>query len=82
MRPTSLAGRRSREGSRVEHSGVNKLTLLGAGVLGGQIAWQSAFKGKTVVVYDLHEKGLEQCRADQLRYAGICREGRRKNLPG
>ncbi len=48
---------------------VNNLTLLGAGVLGGQIAWHSAFKGKHVVVYDLYEKGLEQCRRDQERYA-------------
>ena len=50
---------------------LNRLTLLGAGVLGGQIAWHSAFKGKQVVVYDLYEKGLEQCRADQQRYADI-----------
>lgn len=54
-------------------SGIEKLTLLGAGVLGGQIAWQSAFKGKQVVVYDLYEKGLEQCRLDQQRYADIYR---------
>lgn len=25
---------------------LKKVTLLGAGVLGGQIAWQSAYKGK------------------------------------
>ncbi len=50
---------------------LNRLTVLGAGVLGGQIAWHSAFKGKQVVVYDLYEKGLEQCRADQQRYADI-----------
>jgi 3-hydroxyacyl-CoA dehydrogenase len=35
---------------------INNVTLLGAGVLGAQIAWQSAFKGKSVVVYDLYEK--------------------------
>ena len=39
-------------------SGLNKLTVLGAGVLGGQIAWQSAFCGKSVVVYDLYEEAL------------------------
>ena len=50
---------------------LNRLTVLGAGVLGGQIAWHSAFKGKQVMVYDLYEKGLEQCRADQQRYADI-----------
>jgi 3-hydroxyacyl-CoA dehydrogenase len=50
---------------------LDNVVLLGAGVLGGQIAWQSAFKGKSVVVYDLREEGLEQCRADQQRYADI-----------
>jgi 3-hydroxybutyryl-CoA dehydrogenase len=50
---------------------LDNVVLLGAGVLGGQIAWQSAFKGKAVVVYDLREEGLEQCRADQQRYADI-----------
>lgn len=52
-------------------SKINTLTLLGAGVLGGQIAWHSAFKGKTVVVYDLYEEGLEQCRKAQEGYAAI-----------
>jgi 3-hydroxybutyryl-CoA dehydrogenase len=50
---------------------INRLTVLGAGVLGGQIAWQSAYKGKQVTIYDLYEKGLEQCRTDQLRYAEV-----------
>ncbi|MEE4145462.1 MAG: 3-hydroxyacyl-CoA dehydrogenase NAD-binding domain-containing protein, partial [Halieaceae bacterium] len=53
---------------------MNKLTVLGAGVLGGQIAWQSAFKGKAVVVYDLYEAGLEQCRGAQQQYADIYRQ--------
>lgn len=50
---------------------LNNLTVLGGGVLGGQIAWHSAFKGKTVVVYDLYEAGLEQCRVAQETYAHI-----------
>lgn len=47
------------------------ITVLGGGVLGGQIAWQSAFRGKTVVVYDLYEEGLAQCRTAQQTYAHI-----------
>ena len=35
---------------------LNKLTVIGAGVLGGQIAWHSAFRGKNVIVYDLNEE--------------------------
>jgi len=57
----------------VAQSGITTVTVLGAGVLGGQIAWQSAFKGKTVVVYDLYDTGLAQCRTQQERYAGIFR---------
>jgi len=50
---------------------ITKLAVLGAGVLGGQIAWQCAYKGKSVTVYDLYDKGLEQCRTDQLKYAAV-----------
>ncbi len=31
-------------------SQLNKITVLGGGVLGGQIAWHSAFKGKVGVL--------------------------------
>lgn len=50
---------------------IEHVTVLGAGVLGGQICWHSAFKGKQVVVYDLFEKGLEQCRFAHQQYAEI-----------
>ncbi|WP_291606781.1 3-hydroxyacyl-CoA dehydrogenase NAD-binding domain-containing protein [Comamonas sp.] len=50
---------------------VNHLTVLGSGVLGGQIAWHSAFKGKAVAVYDISEEALERCRAAQAQYAAI-----------
>ena len=55
-------------------SQLENLTVLGAGVLGGQIAWHSAFSGKSVVVYDLHEEGLEKCRTAQQSYALIYRQ--------
>jgi 3-hydroxyacyl-CoA dehydrogenase len=50
---------------------VANLTVLGAGVLGGQIAWHSAFKGKQVVQYDLHQTALDSCRAQHEIYAAI-----------
>ena len=55
-------------------SGLNSLTVVGAGVLGGQIAWQSAFKGKTVVVYDLSEEGLDNCRTAHQTYTHIYKQ--------
>ncbi|MFD0440274.1 3-hydroxyacyl-CoA dehydrogenase NAD-binding domain-containing protein [Streptomyces chartreusis] len=44
---------------------LNNLTVLGSGVLGGQIAWHSAFHGKTVVVYDISDQAIEGCRLAQ-----------------
>jgi 3-hydroxybutyryl-CoA dehydrogenase len=55
----------------MSESHLENITLLGAGVLGGQIAWHSAFKGKSVVVYDLHEEALVNCRTAQQTYAHI-----------
>jgi 3-hydroxyacyl-CoA dehydrogenase len=52
-------------------SHVNHLTVLGSGVLGGQIAWHSAYKGKSTVVYDISEEALERCRAAHARYAAL-----------
>jgi len=50
---------------------LENLTVAGAGVLGGQIAWHSAYKGKNVVVYNRSETGLESCRIAQKTYAYI-----------
>jgi 3-hydroxyacyl-CoA dehydrogenase len=52
--------------SKVEH-----LTVLGAGVLGGQIGWHSAFKGKTVVIYDPFPEALAKVQAVHQHYAQI-----------
>ena len=52
-------------------SNLNNITVLGCGVLGGQIAWHSAFKGKTVVVYDISEEALNNCRGAHQQYAAI-----------
>lgn len=52
-------------------SQLNKVAVLGSGVLGGQIAWHSAFKGKTVVVYDISPASIDQCRAAHSQYAAI-----------
>lgn len=56
---------------KIGMSHLNQITVLGSGVLGGQIAWHSAFKGKTVVVYDISEEALARCRAAHEQYAAI-----------
>ena len=50
---------------------IKNVMIAGAGTLGSQIAWQTAFKGFNVTVYDLFEKGLEQCKSMHKQYAGL-----------
>lgn len=54
--------------------GIDRVTVLGAGVLGGQIAWHSAFKGKTVAVYDPFAEALDKLAAAHANYAQIYRD--------
>ena len=42
---------------------MQNLTVLGAGVLGSQIAFQSAYSGKDVVLYDISQEGLNSMPA-------------------
>lgn len=41
---------------------IKKVAVAGTGVLGSQIAFQSAFKGFDVAAYDINEEALEQAR--------------------
>ncbi|MGW4098369.1 3-hydroxyacyl-CoA dehydrogenase [Mycobacterium sp. NPDC004974] len=41
---------------------IKTVTVLGTGVLGSQIAFQSAFKGFTVTTYDINDKVLETAK--------------------
>ncbi len=50
---------------------IKNVTIAGAGVLGSQIAWQTAFKGFNVTVYDAFEKGIENCKTYHNRYAKL-----------
>src|SRR5690606_20314490 len=39
---------------------VDHVAVVGAGIMGGGIAYQSALKGKNVVMKDIAQKGLDQ----------------------
>lgn len=41
---------------------IKTVTVLGTGVLGSQIAFQSAFKGFTVTAYDINDKVIESAK--------------------
>jgi len=49
---------------------IKNVTILGAGVLGSQIAWQSAFYGFHVTVYDISDKALGVAKEKHKGYAG------------
>lgn len=44
---------------------------MGSGVLGGQIAWHSAYRGKNVTVRDIADEPLAKCKKAHERYAKI-----------
>ena len=46
-----------------------RITTAGAGTMGSQVAWQMAFHGKHVTVYDAIAAGLERGRAFHREYA-------------
>ena len=46
-----------------------KITTAGAGTMGSQVAWQMAFHGKQVIVYDAIPAGLENGKAFHQAYA-------------
>ncbi|MCF6278877.1 MAG: 3-hydroxyacyl-CoA dehydrogenase [Flavobacteriaceae bacterium] len=50
---------------------IKNVTIAGAGTLGSQIAWQTAFKGFNVTVYDAFEKGLKRGKQLHQQYASI-----------
>lgn len=50
---------------------IKNVTIAGGGTLGSQIAWQTAFKGFNVIVYDAFEKGLETSKLLHKRFAEL-----------
>ena len=50
---------------------IKKVMVAGGGTLGSQIAWQIAFHGFTVTVYDAFENGLETCKSYHKKYAEL-----------
>lgn len=50
---------------------IKKVMIAGGGTLGSQIAWQTAFHGFNVKVYDVFEKGLETSKAFHKEFADL-----------
>jgi len=50
---------------------IKNVTIAGAGVLGAQIAWQTAYKGFNVVVFDAFDEGIKKGKEFHKRFAEI-----------
>mgnify|MGYP000906047883 CR=1 FL=1 len=65
---------------------IRNITVIGGGILGSQIAYQTAFKGLKVVLYDYHDdakvakKHIQQLKADYKRDLKITDEDYEKGL--
>ena len=53
-------GRQARQWQRHDEGEVSRAAVLGAGIMGGGIAYQSALKGVPVRMKDIERKGLDQ----------------------
>ena len=50
---------------------IKNVTIAGAGTLGSQISWQTAYKGFNVTVYDVFDKGIERGKKFHQQFANI-----------
>ena len=51
----------------IDATPVNTVAVVGAGIMGGGIAYQSAIKGKQVVMKDIAQAGLDQGMAEAIK---------------
>ena len=50
---------------------IKNVTIAGGGTLGSQIAWQTAFHGFSVTVYDAFDKGLDASKSFHKQFADL-----------
>lgn len=50
---------------------INNVMIAGGGTLGSQVAWQTAFHGFNVTVYDPFDKGLAASRSFHQQFADL-----------
>ncbi|MCZ6520318.1 MAG: 3-hydroxyacyl-CoA dehydrogenase, partial [Bacteroidetes bacterium] len=55
---------------------IKNVTIAGGGTLGSQIAWQTAFHGFNVTVYDAFDKGLEASKNFHKQFAELFKSTR------
>jgi len=50
---------KAKQASKQAIKSVNKAAVLGAGIMGGGIAYQSAYKGTPIIMKDIHDQALD-----------------------
>lgn len=58
---------------------ISNVTVLGTGVLGSQIAYQTAYSGFQVTAYDISDEILDNAKA---RFAGLAETYKQDDVPG
>ena len=56
------------------NNAIKRVTVAGGGTLGSQIAWQTAFKGFEVKVYDAFEEGIIRSKELHASFAQLFKE--------
>jgi len=55
---------------------IKNITVAGAGTLGSQIAWQTAFHGFNVTVYDPFDESIEKAKSYHQGFAELFENSR------
>jgi 3-hydroxyacyl-CoA dehydrogenase / enoyl-CoA hydratase / 3-hydroxybutyryl-CoA epimerase / enoyl-CoA isomerase len=69
---------KAKKAAKTATKAINKAAVLGAGIMGGGIAYQSALKGVPVVMKDIADKALELGMGEATKL--LAKQGERKKL--
>jgi len=73
---------KAKQAGKAAKKAINKAAVLGAGIMGGGIAYQSALKGVPVVMKDINDKALELGMGEAMKLLGKQVERKRLDAVG
>ncbi len=73
---------KAKQAGKLAKKAVNKAAVLGAGIMGGGIAYQSASKGVPVVMKDINDKALQLGMGEAIKLLGKLVERKRLDAAG
>ncbi|RVU40125.1 fatty acid oxidation complex subunit alpha FadB [Rheinheimera riviphila] len=73
---------KAKQAGKLAKKAINKAAVLGAGIMGGGIAYQSASKGVPVVMKDINDKALQLGMGEAIKLLGKLVERKRLDAAG